>query len=116
MNNNKIDYLEFASLNIDASKTFFSKVFDWQFEDYGPDYAAFSNQGVDGGFYSSDTVATTQDGAPLTVFYSDDIDSVLAAVKAADGKVVKAIFDFPGGRRFQFIEPGGNELAVWTDK
>ena len=116
MNLNKIDYLEFATTDIAASKGFFTDAFGWAFEDYGPEYSAFMNQGLDGGFFKADKVATTEEGAPLTVFYTDAIESVLSKVEAAGGKVTKPIFDFPGGRRFQFLEPGGNELAVWTDK
>ena len=116
MNLNKIDYLEFATTDIAASKHFFEQVFGWTFVDYGPDYSAFMNQGVDGGFFKANKVATSEDGAPLTVFYTDKIDLVLSDIEAAGGQITKPIFDFPGGRRFQFFEPGGNELAVWTDK
>jgi predicted enzyme related to lactoylglutathione lyase len=113
---NKIDYLEFATTDLPATKQFFSDVFGWVFVDYGLDYSSFMGQGVDGGFYSADRVATTDIGAPLSVFYTDGIDVLLSKVIAAGGEVTKPIFDFPGGRRFQFIEPGSNELGVWTDK
>jgi predicted enzyme related to lactoylglutathione lyase len=110
----KINYLEFPAKNIPATKTFFETVFDWQFEDFGPDYTAFSNQGLDGGFFKSTLSSTTSNGAALTVFYSDDLIETQAKVKQAGGIIIQTIFEFPGGRRFHFTEPSGNEFAVWS--
>jgi len=110
----KIDYLEFPAIDLNATKTFFTSAFGWQFEDFGPDYTAFSDQGVDGGFFRADLRSTTDTGAALAVFYSDDLEQTLAKVSAAGGEVVKPIFSFPGGRRFHFLEPSGNEFAVWS--
>ena len=109
----KIDYLELPASDIEATKAFFTQVFSWKFEDYGPDYCAFANQGVDGGFYRSDLTSQTSHGAALPVFYSDNLQHTLDKVVAAGGEIVKPIFDFPGGRRFHFLEPSGNEYAVW---
>ncbi len=95
-----------------ATKQFFTDVFDWQFEDYGPEYTAFSNQGLDGGFFKSDAKATTQNGSALIVFYSENLEATRDKVIRCGGVISKDIFSFPGGRRFQFIEPSGNELAV----
>ena len=111
----KINYVEFATPDISATKGFFSKAFGWEFTDYGPDYTAFYNQGLNGGFFKADAFSSTENGAALIVFYSNDLESTLAKVEQAGGKVVKPIFDFPGGRRFHFTEPAGNEFAVWTD-
>jgi uncharacterized protein len=111
----KINYVEYPSRNITETKRFFERTFGWSFEDYGPDYAAFSDQGLDGGFFSSDLAARTETGSALVVLYSDDLESTLGKVEAAGGNVIKPIFSFPGGRRFHFIEPGGNELAVWSE-
>ena len=111
----KLNYVEFPAKDIEASKAFFSQVFAWAFVDYGPDYAAFSDQGLDGGFYRSTLSATTAAGSALLVFYSDVLESTLEKVEAAGGKVVKPIFSFPGGRRFHFTDPSGNEFAVWSD-
>ncbi len=113
--NDKINYVEFPARDIEATKTFFATVFGWSFEDFGPDYAAFYNQGIDGGFYSADTASSAQSGGALIVLYSDSLEDVQARVKRAGGSIVKPIFSFPGGRRFHFIEPSGNELAVWSD-
>ncbi len=111
----KINYVEFHSRNLALTKTFFERAFGWSFEDYGPEYAAFSNEGLDGGFYRSDSASTTESGAALIVFYSDDLEATLAKVEAAGGVIAKQIFSFPGGRRFQFTEPAGNEFGVWSD-
>ena len=109
----KINYLEYAASDLQATKEFFTKAFDWGFEDYGPDYTAFTGQGVDGGFFRADMASTTLNGGALTVFYSDDLETTLQKVEASGGVVIKPIFSFPGGRRFHFTEPSGNEFAVW---
>jgi len=113
--NDKINYVEFPSRDIEATKTFFETVFGWTFEDYGPEYAAFSSQGVDGGFYKSDLSSSTENGGALVILYSDSLDVVQTRIEQAGGSIVKAIFSFPGGRRFHFTEPAGNEMAVWSD-
>jgi len=110
----KINYLEYAARDMDATKAFFTAVFGWEFEDYGPDYAAFSNQGTDGGFFRADLASSTQNGAALTVFYSDDLEATEQKIRSAGGEIIKPIFSFPGGRRFHFTEPSGNEFAVWA--
>ena len=110
----KINYVEYPTRDIAETKRFFEQVFGWAFEDYGSDYAAFCDQGLDGGFFSSDLVASTDTGSALIVIYSDNLENTLGKVESAGGKIVKPIFAFPGGRRFHFTEPGGNELAVWS--
>ena len=111
----KINYVEYPSRDLTETKRFFEQAFGWSFQDYGPDYAAFSDQGLDGGFFKSDLAARTETGSALVVLYSDNLEGTLNKVEAAGGKVVNPIFSFPGGRRFHFIEPGGNELAVWSE-
>ena len=112
--NNKINYIEIPAKNIEATKTFFSDVFGWSFVDYGPDYSSFAAQGVDGGFFKSDLVVSTSNGSPLIVLYSDLLETTQANIEKAGGKIVKPIFSFPGGRRFHFSDPNGNEFAVWS--
>ncbi|MDX8399714.1 MAG: VOC family protein [Gallionellaceae bacterium] len=109
----KINYVEFPASNLAATKSFFEAVFGWAFIDYGPEYTAFSNQGLDGGFYQSDLVASSENGSALIVFYSDDLEATQVKVEDGGGRIVKEIFSFPGGRRFHFTEPSGNEFAVW---
>ena len=116
MQTNKISYVEFPSFDLSATKAFFRNCFGWDFTDYGPEYSSFDEQGIPGGFFHANAVATTNVGAPLIVLYSDAIQATLESVQQHGGKIVKEIFEFPGGRRFHFTEPGGNELAVWSDK
>lgn len=111
----KINYVEFPAKNIEATKAFFTTVFAWSFVDYGPEYAAFSNQGIDGGFFKSDLTVSTKKGSALIVFYSKNLEKTQAKVEAAGGSIIKPIFPFPGGRRFHFGDPNGNEYAVWSD-
>ncbi|RMF59601.1 MAG: VOC family protein [Calditrichaeota bacterium] len=111
----KIDYVEFPARNIEATKLFFSSVFGWTFIDYGPEYTAFSGAGLEGGFYKSDLNSTTDRGSALIVFYSKELERTMEKIKKAGGKIVKPIFTFPGGRRFHFTDPNGNEYAVWSD-
>lgn len=112
----KINYLEFPSRDLTVTKQFFSTVFDWKFTDYGPEYTAFSNAGLDGGFFLSDKVVATEAGSALVVMYSRDLEDTQSRVCDAGGSIVQAIFSFPGGRRFHFTDPNGNEYAVWSDK
>lgn len=110
----QIDYVEFASTDLAASKQFFSTVFGWRFTDYGAQYSAFARAeaGLDGGFHPAESV---QAGGPLVVLRSAALEQTQAAIEAAGGVIVEPIFAFPGGRRFHFREPGGNVLAVWSD-
>lgn len=110
-----LNYVEFPSTDLAATKAFFGNALHWEFVDYGPDYAAFSGCGLDGGFFKSDLCSQTANGAALLVFYSGDIAATQAKVERAGGKILKPLYDFPGGRRFHFTEPGGNEFAVWTE-
>lgn len=116
MEHEKLHYVEFQAGDLDASKAFFTTAFGWSFTDYGPEYTSFSNEGLDGGFYKSDKAGTTANGGALLVFYSESLEETQKKVETAGGKIIKEIFDFPGGRRFHFTEPSGNEFAVWSDK
>ena len=109
----KLDYLEMPAQNgtIDSVKAFYANAFAWSFTDYGPSYSAFS-EGLDGGFYGDAHQGT---GKPLPVIYSHDLEDTLRRVEEAGGRIVKPIFEFPGGKRFHFIDPAGNELAVWSE-
>ena len=112
----KLDYVEYPARDLAATCNFFRRVFGWEFEEYGADYCAFSGQGLDGGFYRSELYSSTQSGAALLVFYSENLEHTLARIEAAGGRIVTPIFEFPGGRRFHFSEPSDNEFAVWTDR
>ena len=116
MEHEKINYVEMPARDLQATKDFFTQAFGWSFQDFGPDYSAFTNQGIDGGFFKSDLSSLTDSGAALIVFYSNDLESTQKKVKDNNGIIVKSIFPFPGGRRFHFTEPSGNEFAVWSEK
>ena len=111
----KINYVEFPAKDLLKAKAFFSAAFGWVFEDYGPEYTAFSDQGLDGGFFKSDQHVSADNGSALIDFFSEDIESTQAKVKAAGGKITKPAFPFPGGRRFHFCDPNRNEYAVWAE-
>lgn len=112
----KINYLEFAAVDFDATKRFFTEVFGWVFTYYGEDYTAFDNQGVEGGFYRADLRSSFKQGGALVVFYSAELEQTQSKVASAGGHIVQPIFAVPGGRRFHFTEASGNEFAVWSDK
>lgn len=112
----KIDYLELPAADFDAVQPFYEKAFAWSFTDYGPEYRAFTDGKLDGGFYKSGLQATTEKGSVLVVLYASDLEQTRDKVVESGGKIVKDIFSFPGGRRFQFSDPNGNELGVWSDK
>ncbi len=109
----RIDYIEFPATDLEQTKAFYTNAFDWKFTDYGPTYTAFEDGRLTGGFT---TAAQMGVGGTLVVIYAVDLEAGQAAVCQSGGKIVKEIFEFPGGRRFHFTDPSGNELAVWSDK
>jgi uncharacterized protein len=111
----KINYVGFPANDLDSTKAFFLKGGGWTFEDFGPDYTAFPGEGLDGGFFRADQASTKETCRALIVLSSKDLKSALVKVQDVGGMIDKPMFSFPGGRRFQFTEPSGNELAVWSD-
>jgi predicted enzyme related to lactoylglutathione lyase len=107
----KIDYVEMPAGDLPATKAFYASAFGWTFTDYGPEYAAMS-EGLDGGFHADAAEAVKK---PLVILYAHDLEAMAAKVAAAGGTIVRPIFSFPGGRRFHFTDPSGNELAVWAE-
>ena len=108
---NQIDYIELHASDIEKTKSFYNSVFGWKFQDYGTDYTSFHDGRMAGGFAKGSPAGT----GVLLVIYSSDLTGVQAEIKAAGGRIVKEIFSFPGGRRFHFADPNGNELAVWSE-
>ncbi len=108
-------YIEFPATNLEKVKHFFSELFGWSFTDYGPEYTCFAGEGINGGFYRSDLVSSTDRGAALLVFYSENLEQTEQKIEKAGGRIVKPTFSFPGGRRFHFSDPNGNEYALWSD-
>ncbi len=107
-----INYVELKAKNLEAVKAFYQQVFGWTFTDYGPSYTSFSNSGVEGGFEKTDQKIVN--GA-LIVLHHENLELIQEQVEKAGGKITVPIFSFPGGRRFQFSDPSGNELAIWTE-
>ena len=112
---NTIDYIEMPSTNLAATKDFFSGLFGWVFQDYGPDYAAFDDGRMTGGFFASELTSAVAKGAPLVVFYSAELEKMSKEVARLGGKITREVFEFPGGRRFHFEAPGGGEFAIWSE-
>jgi hypothetical protein len=112
MNEGRIDYIEFHAEDLAAVKKFYADAFGWKFTDYGPGYCAFEDGRLTGGFT---TVPGPRGGPPLVILYSGALEAMREKVVAAGGKISKEIFSFPGGRRFHFVGPCGNQLAVWSD-
>ncbi len=111
--NHRINYIELPLVKAAETKTFYSQVFGWVFTDWGPDYVSFSGAGIDGGFNGEGDAKISAPGV-LVVLYATDLDQTLERVVQAGGKIAKPIFEFPGGKRFHFLDPNGNELAVWS--
>lgn len=110
----KINYIELPMMDAGATKAFYGAVFGWAFTDWGDTYISFSGAGVDGGFERGPDLLPTRPGA-LVILFTADLEAKRDQVKAAGGKIVRDIFSFPGGRRFHFEDPNGNELAVWSE-
>lgn len=113
---NRVDFIEFPATSADnvvSAKTFYQAVFGWTYKDWGGDYADTQSSGVGTGINAD---PSHRPRYPLVVIYSDDLEAARASILRAQGTVTKEIFSFPGGRRFHFFDPAGNELAVWSDR
>lgn len=110
-----IDYIEMPSKDLVAAKTFFTQLLGWSFQDYGPDYCAFDDGRMAGGFFASENTGSVAAGAPLIVFYSPNLEQICGEVVRLGGRITREIFSFPGGRRFHFEAPGGGEFAIWSE-
>ncbi len=114
--NSTINYIELPAADLEKTRRFYEQAFDWGFTDYGDDYCAFNDGNSDGGFYRSPMVSNSDQGAALVILYTDDLELLLERITRCGGIIKKPIFTFPGGRRFHFLDPNRNELAVWSDK
>ncbi|HEX5385409.1 MAG TPA: VOC family protein [Gemmatimonadales bacterium] len=109
----RIDYIELPATDVAAAKAFYARAFGWTFTDYGPDYTSFEDGRLAGGLRKAEVVG--RDGV-LVVIFAVDLAATEARVRGAGGTIVQPVFSFPGGRRFHFTDPSGNELAVWSDR
>lgn len=109
-----VDYIEFVVTDLPKAKAFYSSAFGWTFNDYGPEYAGIQKLGGSGevGGMRLDSKVTI--GGPLVILYSQNLEDSQAKVVGAGGKITTPPYAFPGGRRFHFTDPSGNELAVWS--
>ncbi|HYM33864.1 MAG TPA: VOC family protein [Steroidobacteraceae bacterium] len=114
--NQCIDYIELPATNatqLAQAKAFYASTFGWKYQDWGDEYSDTQSSGVNSGLNAG---TDHRPRAPLPVVYADDLTEVRSNILANHGKVTREIFSFPGGRRFHFLDPAGNELAVWSDK
>jgi predicted enzyme related to lactoylglutathione lyase len=112
----KIDYIEFPAADFDAIQDFYQRAFNWEFTDYGPEYRSFTDGKLNGGFRRESLKSTTASGSALVILYAENLEGTRDTVASSGGTIIEDIFSFPGGRRFHFADPNGNELAVWSDK
>ncbi len=110
---NRIDYIELPGREMPAMQSFYTHVCGWTFQQWGDTYASFNDGRLDGGI---DADPNTRRSSPLVVLFSSDLEATRDRVVKAGGRIVKDIFAFPGGRRFHFSDPSGNELAIWSEK
>ncbi|MEQ1824589.1 MAG: VOC family protein [Pirellula sp.] len=108
----RIDYIEFPARDLIKTKEFYTSLFGWSFVDYGPNYTSFNDGRLSGGFFTSNEYAS---GGALVVVYADDLVAMKAKAIALGAVLTKDIFEFPGGKRFQFLDPNGHELSVWSN-
>ena len=110
------NYIELPATDLSAMKSFYGTAFGWTFVDWGDTYVAIQGAGVEGGFDGSSGQRKPSNQGVLVILYSDDLTASEHAVIQAGGIISVPAFDFPGGRRFQFTDPSGNELGVWSLK
>ena len=110
--NNHINYVEFKSTDLEATKTFYNNAFGWKFTDYGDSYIAFESSGLDGGFEKTDQPIIN---GVLVVLYHNDLEFIKTKLIQLGATISVDIFSFPGGKRFQFLDPSDNELAIWSE-
>ena len=109
-----IDYIEINVTDLAAAKEFYSAAFGWEFNDYGPEYAGIRSPDGDGEVGGLNPARVASRGGPLVLLYSDDLDATVSAVESAGGRILEGPYEFPGGRRFHFTDPAGNELGAWA--
>ena len=113
MQNNHINYIEFKAKDIENIKKFYNESFGWEFKDYGPDYASFKESGIFGGFQKTEGEIIN---GTLIILYHKDLEAIKKKIIQKGATISQEIFSFPGGRRFHFKDPSGNELGIWSDK
>lgn len=110
---NRIDYVEIPATDLAKAREFFGAMFGWTFREWGDDYMSFNDGRLNGGFRRAAEPPSSE--SVLLVFYSDDLERDVERVKALGATISEDIFPFPGGRRFHFIDPTGNQYAIWSE-
>ncbi|MBT8092713.1 MAG: VOC family protein [Gammaproteobacteria bacterium] len=111
---NRIDYVEIPVTDLAKARDFFAAMFGWTFREWGDDYMSFKDGRLDGGFRRAEEPPSQE--SVLLVFYSEDLERDVDRVKALGATISEDIFPFPGGRRFHFIDPTGNQYAIWSER
>ncbi len=109
----RIDYIEIPVTDLEKAREFLAAMFGWSFQEWGSDYFGFNDGRLNGGLRRSDGPAPAS--GVLLVFYSEDLQRDVARVKELGATISKEIFEFPGGKRFHFVDPVGTEFAIWSD-
>ncbi len=113
---NTVDYIESPSRDLSKTKAFFTALLGWRFTEYGPEYLAFEDGRLNGGFYRSEKVSSTAAGSTIAIVYTEHLEALRDQAVKLGATITRDIFSFPGGRRFHFTEPGGSEFALWSNK
>lgn len=109
---NRIDYVEIPVTDLKKARDFFSALFGWSFQEWGDDYLSFNDGRLEGGFCKAAEAAPAT--GVLLVFFSEDLERDLERVQELGATISQPIFQFPGGRRFHFVDPTGTEYAIWA--
>jgi uncharacterized protein len=109
----RIDYIEIPVTDPARARNFFAELMGWEFQDWGPDYISFSDGRLNGGFRRSEEPVPRN--SVLLVFFSEDLERDRDRVVDLGASISQDIFEFPGGRRFHFVDPMGNEYAIWGE-
>lgn len=108
-----IDYIEIPVTDLEKAREFLAAMFGWSFQEWGPDYFSFNDGRLNGGLRHTDGPGPVS--GVLLVFYSEDLQRDVARVQELGATISREIFDFPGGKRFHFVDPAGTEFAIWSD-
>lgn len=110
-----ISYIEFGVTDLNAARNFYAASFGWEFNDYGPDYSGIRSPNGEGEIGGLTPTAPPSSKGALILLYSEDLEASLESVRAAGGAITAEPYEYPGGRRFEFTDPSGNRLGVYSN-
>jgi len=108
----RIDYIEIPVTDLEKTRAFFQDLYGWTFQEWGPDYFGFNDGRLEGGLRRAEEAAPAS--GVLLVFYSENLERDVERVRELGATISQNIFEFPGGRRFHFVDPAGTEFAIWS--